>query len=732
MYESHFGLSASPFQLNPDPAFYFDSRGHKNALAYLKFGAHQGEGFIVVTGEIGAGKTTLVRTLLEGLDSNKVVAAQVVSTQLESGDLLRAILTAFGIAPSGTHKSQLISSLEGFFTALAIKGRRALLIVDEAQNLGRESVEELRMLSNFQLGNQGLLQSFLVGQPELRALLQSKSMEQLRQRVTASCHLGPLDPAETRGYIVHRLMRVGWKRLPFFEEEAYEHIHLHSGGIPRRINRLCNRLLLGAFLADHPDITAESVTRTAQDLGEEIGEIAAQTQSFSTSPPVQAPFADTASGFGPTEAPSAPAWACATRGELRTARPVLCIVDTRLEYLQSGALAHVMHSHAGLPSLITVHTGRAEELAVDPDGMRALPSAAVDLHLQLNSSAPAASTLAETLLRFDEVLQQYQPVAVLVMGASDAALACSILTKKKALPLLRLESRGGQPIASSHQHLNTELIGHASDVLYTNSIVTDYTLHRVGIVAERTYSVGNLVTNVMFFASTEKRQASTVLDRWGLHADLASSEGGYGLVTWQLPTGSQAGAEAKHLEDLVEMLRVFSGEIPLVWAVTEATLSALRARNLETRLRACRVALVPVVSYLDLICVLREARCLITSCAESFLHEALSMHIPVLVATGGIVAAVKLTETPRVRFKSNAAQRVFHDALASTQQGHPEAWEPLDGGAAARICTHMGQWLSNHHNKKEPAKEEAAVEPSSRTVSPPLLQTVVTAADGAA
>jgi general secretion pathway protein A len=273
MYESHFGLSGSPFQLNPDPAFYFDSRGHSNALAYLKFGAHQGEGFIVVTGEIGAGKTTLVRTLLEGLNPEQVVAAQVVSTQLESGELLQAILMSFGIASASNSKAHLIGSLEAFLTSLAAKGRRALLIIDEAQNLKHEAVEELRMLSNFQLGKYGLLQSFLVGQPELRQLLQSKSMEQLRQRVIASCHLGPLAPAETQGYIEHRLRLVGWANRPQFAPEAFERIHAWTGGVPRKINRLCNRLLLGAFLSNEEKISALLVDRTAGELKSEIGEL---------------------------------------------------------------------------------------------------------------------------------------------------------------------------------------------------------------------------------------------------------------------------------------------------------------------------------------------------------------------------------------------------------------------------------------------------------------------------
>jgi general secretion pathway protein A len=309
MYESHFGFSGSPFQLNPDPAFYFDSRGHSNALAYLKFGAHQGEGFIVVTGEIGAGKTTLVRTLLEGLNPDQVVAAQVVSTQLESSELLQAILMAFGVGSNSTSKAHLIASLEAFLTGLAAKGRRALLIIDEAQNLRHEAVEELRMLSNFQLGKYGLLQSFLVGQPELRGLLQSKSMEQLRQRVIASCHLGPLDQAETRAYIEHRLRRVGWNgETPKFEAGALDRIHYWTGGVPRKINRQCNRMLLGAFLANAGSISLALVDETATELRNEIGEAPSVAIP---QPPNDAPVAATTAAAAPSLTQPAPALAAA-------------------------------------------------------------------------------------------------------------------------------------------------------------------------------------------------------------------------------------------------------------------------------------------------------------------------------------------------------------------------------------------------------------------------------------
>ena len=270
MFESHFGFSSAPFQLSPDPAFYYDSPGHRNALAYLKFGVYQGEGFIVVTGEIGAGKTTLVKSLLGGLNSEQIVAAQVVNTQLDSENLLEAIAMAFGLRLPGTSKAQMITALEAFFTALAASGRRALLVIDEAQNLGLKEIEELRMLSNFQLGSHALLQSFLVGQPELRGMLQSKAMEQLRQRVIASCHLGPLSAEQTRKYVEHRLHHVGWRDSPHFDDDAFTQIHLASGGVPRRINLVCTRLLLAAFLSSSDRIEGADVARIAIEMGAEI------------------------------------------------------------------------------------------------------------------------------------------------------------------------------------------------------------------------------------------------------------------------------------------------------------------------------------------------------------------------------------------------------------------------------------------------------------------------------
>ena len=270
MYEAFYGLSSHPFQLNPDPHFYYASKQHRRAKAYLEYGVSRNEGFIVITGEIGAGKTTVLRGLLSSLEQTSIVTGQLVTTQLDAEDTLRMVAAAFGFRAPGGSKSELLSSLEAFLLSHARQGKRCLLVVDEAQNLTARAVEELRMLSNFQLGNHSLLQSFLVGQPEFREILQRPEMEQFRQRVSATCHIGPLDREETEAYILHRLKCAGSTGFPEFEPSAFPMIHAASHGIPRRINSICDRLLLLGYMTNRKLLTSTDVDTVLRDFADEV------------------------------------------------------------------------------------------------------------------------------------------------------------------------------------------------------------------------------------------------------------------------------------------------------------------------------------------------------------------------------------------------------------------------------------------------------------------------------
>jgi general secretion pathway protein A len=269
MYEQFYGLTSKPFQLSPDPSFYFGSKQHRRAKAYLDYGVLRNDGFIVITGEVGAGKTTLLRGLLDGLNREFVVIGNIVTTQLDADDTLRMVAAAFGVRARGSQKSELLMDLEAFFVSQVSQGKRCLLIVDEAQNLTPRSVEELRMLSNFQFGNQSLLQTFVVGQPEFRHILQSPAMEQFRQRVAATCHVGPLDEDETQRYIEHRLKCAGATDKPSFDPEAFLVIHRAANGIPRRINTVCDRLLLLGFMQGKVHLELGDVNEVLKDLASE-------------------------------------------------------------------------------------------------------------------------------------------------------------------------------------------------------------------------------------------------------------------------------------------------------------------------------------------------------------------------------------------------------------------------------------------------------------------------------
>lgn len=245
MFDDFYGLTARPFQLTPDPNFYFESGTHRKALSYLGYGLAQGEGFIVVTGEVGAGKSTLVAHLTKKIDPEQMTVGQVVTSNLDGEELVHVAAQSFGIEVDGHDKAAALGAIESFLHEEARAGRRCLLVVDESQNLSVEALEELRMLSNFQLGAHPLLQTLLLGQPEFKQVLaEHDSLEQLRQRVIAAHHLDAMEQGELQPYVEHRLKCAGWEGNPAFDQRVFAELYQATRGIPRKVNQVMNRLLL--------------------------------------------------------------------------------------------------------------------------------------------------------------------------------------------------------------------------------------------------------------------------------------------------------------------------------------------------------------------------------------------------------------------------------------------------------------------------------------------------------
>jgi putative secretion ATPase (PEP-CTERM system associated) len=269
MYEDFYGLREEPFRLSPDARHSFPHSSYKRAKAYMQYALHRREGFVMITGRPGTGKTTLIHDITGELTAQGNLFAALTSTQVAADDLLRLTVLKFGLDGGVTHKSQLIHQLEEFFQRLYREGRRPLLIIDEAQDLTRDALEELRLLTNLQKDHQSLLQVFLVGQEELKRTVLNKNLEQLHQRIVAACHLTPLNLENTEGYIKHRLGLAGWQDDPELLPSIYQPIHEHSQGIPRIINHICSRLLLHGMVEDKHQLGIEDVREVIDSLNDE-------------------------------------------------------------------------------------------------------------------------------------------------------------------------------------------------------------------------------------------------------------------------------------------------------------------------------------------------------------------------------------------------------------------------------------------------------------------------------
>lgn len=708
MYETYFGFTSPPFLLNPDPSFYFDSKGHSSALSYLKFGLYQAEGFIVVTGDIGAGKTTLVRTLLSDIDTEKVVAAQLVSTQLEAGDLLRSAISAFGIPLKGNSKAELISTLEAYLTLLATQKKRAVLIVDEAQNLSRDAIEELRMLSNFQFGNQALLQSFLIGQPELRDMLLSRSLEQLRQRVIASYHLGPMDRGETRRYVEHRLTKVGWTGAhPKFDDDAFDELYQWTSGTPRRINLLCNRVLLSTFLSGGTEVTASAVARIAMEIRTEIGEALPTPSMVETSStnrhsspsteskPLEIPTLtqtwEPVGGSQPSVTPSAHAYI--EHNELSSTRDeapyFLLISGSRAGILRAAALQQAFSNRVSAATLKILQIDSPGHFELTGDWMEHTGLKEPHFRLRLPAGSPV-SLLSEGLRQLDHLLTEYRPFAVVVQAGDDVAMAASLVAQRMGIRLIHLEAGLRSFDRSRPQEINAMMCDHMADLLLTSEWVAHDNLAREGIPADRIQFVGNVLMDTIRNMLPQASPPKYTLRQFNQNTDFLKNQHGYGVVYLE---GRGIARDVNQLQELAHILATISRDLPLIWVGSEQVRSVLNHPDIVKAQVDGQLIMLPSIPYFKMIGLVGNAACVLTdSCTVQ--EEATILGAPCLTLHNFTERRITVEQGSNMAVGRNAS--LISRAVAEILRGGgkkgrlPKFW---DGLSANRVADHLGTWF---------------------------------------
>ncbi len=292
MYTEFFGLSAKPFELLPNPKFLYLSKGHRKALSYLQYGVQEHAGFTLLTGEVGSGKTTLVRDIINKISAD-VTLSMIFNTRVDGHQLIAMINGDFGLETEGKDKVQLISELNDFLLEECTANRQPIIIIDEAQNLSAEALEEIRLLSNLEAESFKMVQIILVGQPELKQIIAKPSLRQLRQRISISCHLNPLNREESEEYIYHRLETVGSRDCVTFLDGVFDTIYRFSGGVPRLINLICDFLLLSAFVEETREIDMTLVDDAVNELSFEDSEL--QSPSYEPQKGVPQPAHNTTS-----------------------------------------------------------------------------------------------------------------------------------------------------------------------------------------------------------------------------------------------------------------------------------------------------------------------------------------------------------------------------------------------------------------------------------------------------
>lgn len=661
MYESLFGLTGLPFQLSPDTSFLFDGKGHRDALLALRQGLANGAGLMVLTGEIGAGKTTLLRTLLQQLDPNAFEVVQVAGAQLTAETLSDRLAIALGMPEAADSAKQCEEPRGALISRLTAGLRPTLLVIDEAQHLADSAFEWLLALMDASNSASAGLRVCLCGQPELRLLLHAPAQGRLRQRVAIDGHLGLLDLAETCAYIEHRLRKVAWNGTPEFATDAFGAIFARTGGVPRRVNLLCNRLMLGASLGLKRRIDAAAVALTADAMQAEFGPAPA--------PPVRTEPAD---------------------GMPRAPGPLLCVVGGQSDHVQMAVLLRALRLHPTLPRVRLVSAFRNNAFALQHalfDGLGSDTTTPICLDVAPVAYEQRAAELAQLL---EPIVERLRPSAVIVCNGTDAALAAARVARQRAVPVFHLGAGQRSASRSTPEDMTRIEVDRCSDLLFTSEPESTPGLVAEGVSPERILCVGNLAMDALRAAVQTLGPGDGGPARRLVPRTFWADPHGYGVV------GLSEGGNIQYrhqLHGLLSLLATVSRDLPLVWPVNNLTHQFAEAFKLGKLIEGENIACVPTQAHASLIDLMRNATCVLTD-SWSMQDEAVGLGVPCLMLGEhvGRSGSALSTSTARVGTSPLAANRALWEIVYNGGwiPNLPSGW---DGKTAGRIAASLSREL---------------------------------------
>lgn len=668
MYEQHFGISAAPFQLSPDPHFYFDSVQHRIAMTALRRMFSQPLTFMVLSGEVGAGKTTVLRAWLAEFEAAGGCAALVANTQLDPTDLMRAVAIGFGAVAPNEASSDPSVGLNRFLHGLA--GRAALLVIDEAHNLQRDALLELTRFADSASAWDARVRICLAGQPELNLHLGDAALSVLQSRTQQTCHLAALGAHETRQYIEHRLRRVGWAGRPSIEASAFEAIHRCTGGIPRRINALANRLMLEQFLGDTERIDSSAVVATAQALHAELD----------ASRPIEPP-----SGMR-----HVPPFHAASAGASPIPRGALVLLTCgRSDMVQAAPLLRAIGRHRDLPPVVLVCAGDTASWKLNRDlhaflGIKQRP-------ILLARDVQPERAILQALTA--QLVEQCRPRAVIVFEGNPVAEECARAARGHGVPIVRVGGVSGRGFVSGDAQLSTGAIRRPVD-LHLGFGPPSQCL--MAARAVRTASIGSLSIDAVRVALEFTRRRPRGHASKPLGHVIAPNARGYGVIAMR---NFAAFAQPVQLPAIAAVLRRVSVDLPLLWPLRPSEMLLMKRDGLARDLAADRITCIDELGHADFVCLIGNATCVLTDCGD-VMDEAALLGVPCLsigvgpgafdhdsMAERGCAGAIDLTGSP-----NHASRRVW-DILFNGGKRHavPSFW---DGHAAERAAAHLARWYA--------------------------------------